>query len=138
MPLGDVGQVQTTYADITDEKSVSGAVAGASIVINTVGILFEGGRQKFQSVQAEGPGIIAKTAKKAGVKMLIHISAIGANINSPSKYARTKGEGEAAIRKHFKKAVIFRPSIIFGPEDNFFNAFANDSMVLSMSSSSCE
>ncbi|TDI61542.1 MAG: complex I NDUFA9 subunit family protein [Alphaproteobacteria bacterium] len=124
-PLGDVGQVQTTYADLSKPDTVTRAVAGANIVINCVGILSEGrGGQKFSSLQAEGPGIIGRAAKAAGVKTLIHISAIGAAENSPAKYARSKWAGEVAVQKAFPGAIIFRPSIIFGPDDSFFNAFA--------------
>ncbi|MCH8321917.1 MAG: complex I NDUFA9 subunit family protein [Proteobacteria bacterium] len=124
-PFGDPGQVQTTFADISREETVIKAIEGASIVINCVGILYESrGRQKFQALQAEGAAAIAKAAKKEGARTLIHISAIGADQHSPSQYARTKWQGEKAVKAAFPKAVILRPSIIFGPNDSFFNLFA--------------
>lgn len=124
-PLGDVGQVQPTYADLSKPDTVTRAVVGADIVINCVGILFEGrGGQKFSRLQAAGPGLIGQAATAAGVKTLIHISAIGADSASRAKYARTKRAGEVALQKAFPAAIIFRPSIIFGPDDSFFNAFA--------------
>ena len=124
-PLGRVGQIQTVYADVADSKLVTRSISGAGIVINCVGILYEGwGGRKFKNIQADGPGYIGKAAKKAGVKTVIHISAIGADENSRSKYARTKGEGEQALKKAFAKAIVFRPSLIFGPEGGFFNEFA--------------
>lgn len=124
-PFGDVGQIQTTYADLSQPETVVRAIQGAATVINCVGILYEQrGGQKFSKIQAEGPGVIARAAKKEGVKTLIHISAIGADDQSPSHYGRTKRAGERALKKAFPKAVIFRPSIIFGPNDSFFNLFA--------------
>ena len=122
-PLGDVGQIQLIPANVRNEMSVARAVAGADCVINLIGILHESGKQKFRTVQAEGAENIAKAAKAAGVKSLIHVSAIGADLDSASKYARTKADGEHAIRSHFPAATILRPSIIFGPEDDFFNRF---------------
>lgn len=124
-PFGDVGQIQTTYADLSQPETVARAIQGAVTVINCVGILFEQhGGQKFSKIQAEGPGVIARAAKKEGVRTLIHISAIGADERSPSLYGRTKKAGEVALKKAFPRAVIFRPSIIFGPNDSFFNLFA--------------
>jgi NADH dehydrogenase len=124
-PFGDPGQVQTTFADISREETVKKATEGAGIVINCVGILYEStGKQKFQALQAEGAATIAKAAKKEGAKTLIHISAIGADQHSPSQYGRTKRRGEKAVKAAFPKAVILRPSIIFGPNDSFFNLFA--------------
>lgn len=124
-PFGDVGQIQTTYADLSQPKTVARAILGAATVINCVGILFEQrGGQNFSKIQAEGPGLIARAAKQEGVKILIHISAIGADERSPSHYGRTKRAGEMALKKVFPKVVIFRPSIIFGPNDSFFNLFA--------------
>ncbi len=124
-PFGDPGQVQTTFADISRKETVIKAAQGAGIVINCVGILYESrGRQKFKTLQAEGAATIAKAAKKEGARTLIHISAIGADEHSPSQYARTKQQGEKAIKAAFPKAVLLRPSIIFGPNDSFFNTFA--------------
>lgn len=123
--MGKVGQIQTVYANVADEKSVAAAVNGADAVINLVGILYQGwGGQSFRRIHDEGAANVAKAAKKARVKTLIHVSAIGADAKSPSKYARTKAAGEQAVRKHFKGAAIIRPSIVFGAEDNFFNLFA--------------
>jgi len=105
------------------------AVAGAETVINLVGILHESGPQKFQPVQAEGPRIIAEESAKSGVRHLVHVSAIGADSNSSSAYARTKAAGEAGVRQAFPGATILRPSIVFGPEDDFFNRFAQMAML---------
>jgi NADH dehydrogenase len=93
-------------------------------VINLVGILYERGRQRFSAVHGEGAGRIAAAAAAADVRRLVHVSAIGADPASPASYARTKAAGEAAVRKHFANATIVRPSIVFGPEDGFFNRFA--------------
>ena len=126
---GVVGQVTPVAANVRDRASVARALAGADTVINLVGILHEGGRQRFQAVQAEGARIIAEEAAKAGARHLIHISAIGADANSDSAYARSKAEGEAAVRQAFPGATILRPSIVFGPEDGFFNRFAQMAML---------
>ena len=123
-PLGGVGQIALLQANIRDERSVAEAVRGASWVINLVGILQPSGRQTFKAVHAEAPEKIAKAAKAAGARGLVHISAIGADRLSNSVYARTKGEGEAKALAAFHDAVILRPSLVFGPEDNFFNRFA--------------
>ncbi|MGE5766815.1 MAG: complex I NDUFA9 subunit family protein, partial [Bacteroidota bacterium] len=100
------------------------AVSGADAVVNLVGVLFEGGRQRFQAVHAEGAGTVASAAAAAGVESLVHISALGAAADSASAYARSKAAGEAAVREAFPEAVILRPSVVFGPEDDFFNRFA--------------
>lgn len=121
---GVVGQVTPVAANVRDRASVARAVEGADAVVNLVGILHESGRQRFQAVQADGARTIAEEAARAGVRHLVHISAIGADPNSNSSYARTKAAGEAAVRQAFPKATILRPSIVFGPEDGFFNRFA--------------
>jgi NADH dehydrogenase len=121
--FGAVGQIDLVQANVRDDASVARAVAGADAVINLVGILYEGGRQTFGAVQAEGAGRIARAAAAAGVARLIHVSAIGAGAESPSDYARAKAEGEAAVRDAFPKATILRPSVVFGAEDDFFNRF---------------
>jgi NADH dehydrogenase len=121
---GVVGQVTPVAANVRDRASVARAIAGATAVVNLVGILHESGRQKFQAVQAEAPRTIAEEAARAGVRHLVHISAIGADANSDSTYARTKAAGEAAVQQAFPGATILRPSIVFGPEDDFFNRFA--------------
>ena len=123
-PMGDVGQVQLVQANVRDDRSVAAAVAGATSVVNLVGILFESGKQKFSTVQAEAPGRIGAAAKAAGVRRVIHLSAIGADADSEADYGKTKAAGEAAMKAAFPDATILRPSIVFGPEDDFFNRFA--------------
>ena len=118
-PLAALGQAQSVPADITKTETVERAVQGASIVINLVGIL----KGKFEAVHVEGAANIARAAA-AGVRRLIHISAIGADPAAESAYARSKGQGEAAVREAFPDATIIRPSIMFGPEDAFLNRFA--------------
>ena len=121
---GVVGQVTPLAANVRDRGSVAHAIAGADAAVNLVGILHESGRQRFQAVQAEGARMIAEEAARAGVAQFVHVSAIGADAHSSSSYARTKAEGEAAVRQAFPAATILRPSIVFGPEDDFFNRFA--------------
>lgn len=121
---GVVGQVEPMACNIRDEASLRAVMRGADAVVNCVGILNRSGRNTFDAVQAEGPGRVAKVAAEMGVARLVHVSAIGAERASDSDYARTKAEGEAAVLAAFPSAVILRPSIIFGPEDGFFNRFA--------------
>ena len=123
-PYGNVGQVEPIQANIRDEASTARAIEGASAVINCVGILYEDSRQRFDGVQTEGAGRIARLAAAAGVERFVHISAIGADADSAADYARTKAMGEAAVLEAMPGAAILRPSIIFGPEDQFFNRFA--------------
>lgn len=123
-PYGVVGQVEPVLANIRDDASVRKAIAGADAVVNCVGILQESGRQSFEAVQAEGAGRIARIAREEGVGQMVHISAIGADASSKSGYARSKAEGEASVLAAYPKAVILRPSILFGDEDEFFNRFA--------------
>ena len=123
-PLGNVGQIQPVQANLRMRWSVDRAVEGAAHVINLVGILYPSGAQTFAAVQNEGAKTVAEAAKAAGAK-LTHGSAIGADINSQSAYARTKALGEQAVLETVKDAAIFRPSIVFGPEDQFFNRFAD-------------
>lgn len=123
-PLGNVGQIQPVQANLRTSWSVDRAVQGADHVINLVGILFESGKQQFAAVQDHGARAVAEAAKAAGAG-LTHVSAIGASDKSESVYARTKALGEKAAAETVKDAVIFRPSIVFGPEDHFFNRFAN-------------
>ncbi|WP_421933879.1 complex I NDUFA9 subunit family protein [Phenylobacterium sp.] len=127
--LGDVGQIEVVQANIRNEASIRRAVEGAEAVVNAVGILYETGRQKFQSVHGMGARNIATVAKAAGVRRFVQISAIGADPDSPSKYARTKAMGEAAVREAFPDAVIVRPSVVFGPEDHFFNKFGEMAVI---------
>ncbi|MGB5949136.1 MAG: complex I NDUFA9 subunit family protein [Parvibaculum sp.] len=121
---GDVGQVEPLQANIRDTGSVRAALEGAHAVVNLVGILSEAGRQGFEAIHASGAGRIAQEAKAAGIEIFVHVSAIGADAESPSAYGRSKALGEAAIRHHMPQAAILRPSVVFGPEDNFFNRFA--------------
>jgi uncharacterized protein YbjT (DUF2867 family) len=122
-PLGGVGQIETVQANLRFPQSVEAAARDADVVVNLVGILFERGRQRFAVVQAEGAAAVARAAGAAGGR-LIHVSAIGADENSPSGYARAKGAGERLVLASQPEAVIMRPSIVFGPEDDFFNRFA--------------
>lgn len=123
-PMGAVGQIVPLYAPVTEEADVARAVDGARIVVNLVGILAERKAGDFDRVQAEGAGRVARLAAAAGAERLIHLSAIGADPASASQYAASKGKGEAAVRAAFPTAAILRPSIVFGPEDAFFNRFA--------------
>ncbi|MEQ8404776.1 MAG: complex I NDUFA9 subunit family protein [Oceanicaulis sp.] len=124
-PMGVVGQIQLIQANVKDRASVERAVDGAHGVINLVGILAEAGKQSFDALQHKGAGLIAECAKAAGIETMVHISAIGADNGSNSKYAKTKALGEEAVLKAMPGAVILRPSIVFGPEDEFFNKFAD-------------
>ena len=118
-PLGGLGQTQFVAADVRDAASVARAVHGSDAVINLVGSFHD-----MKAVQADGAGHVAAAAKAAGVRALVHISAIGADPESHSVYGRSKGEGEAAVRAAFPAAAILRPSIVFGREDQFINRFA--------------
>jgi NADH dehydrogenase len=124
-PLGTVGQIHAVQANLRYPDSVAAAVRGADAVVNLVGILQEGGRQSFAAVQANGAGAVARACAAQGLTRLVQISAIGADGESASLYASSKAEGEAAVRQAVPDAVILRPSIIFGPEDGFFNRFAS-------------
>lgn len=121
---GVVGQVEPVFCNIRDDDSVRAVMRGADAVVNCVGTFDRGGKNNFEAVQAEGAGRIARIAAAEGVKTLVQISAIGADAHSPSIYGRTKAAGEAAVQAAFPGAVILRPSVIFGPEDGFFNRFA--------------
>jgi uncharacterized protein YbjT (DUF2867 family) len=122
--MGDVGQIQLVQANVRNAESVARALEGADGVVNLVGILFEKGKQTFASTQGDGARSIAEQAAKAGITRYVHISAIGADVASASNYGRTKGEAEVAVTGAIPSATILRPSIIFGPEDDFFNRFA--------------
>lgn len=123
-PLGGVGQIQAVQANVRYPASVAAALKGASAAINLVGILAEGGRQRFSSVQGEGAATIARLASEEGIANFVHVSAIGARDDSPSAYARSKAYGERAVLSAIPSAVVLRPSLIFGAEDRFFNLFA--------------
>jgi uncharacterized protein YbjT (DUF2867 family) len=123
-PLGQVGQIDFFKCDIADPDAVAQAIIGSDAVVNLCGILFEHG-QTFDDVQADGAHNIATAATAASVNAVVHVSAIGADTESDSSYAQTKAEGETGVREAFPAATILRPSLIFGPEDNFFNKFAS-------------
>ncbi|TNE59628.1 MAG: complex I NDUFA9 subunit family protein [Alphaproteobacteria bacterium] len=123
-PSGGVGQIQFVQANVKFPESVAKAVEGAEVVINLTGILTPTGKQSFDAVHHKGAAAIAQAAQEAGAETLIHMSAIGADAHSDSKYAASKGLGEEAVRAAFPSAVILRPSVVFGPEDEFFNRFA--------------
>jgi NADH dehydrogenase len=123
-PMGDVGQIAPIDANILDEEALAAAVMGADAVVNVAGILYERGAQRFDAVHHRGPARLAALAAAAGARHFVHISAIGADPKSSSAYARSKAAGEAAVRAAFPGAVILRPSVVFGPEDEFFNRFA--------------
>ena len=123
LPMGEVGQIVLARF-VEDETAIRGLVEGASAVVNLLGILFERRRGDFERVHAALPERIASAARAAGVRRFVHVSAIGADPASPSLYARSKAAGERAVRAAFPEAVILRPSVVFGPEDGFFNRFA--------------
>lgn len=122
--LGDVGQIEIVQANVRAPETIERAVDGAEAVVYAVGVLFQSGPQTFASVQAEGAGSVAEAAARSGVEHFVLVSAIGADAGSASQYARTKAEGEAAVRRAIPSAVVLRPSVVFGPEDQFFNRFA--------------
>ncbi len=124
-PYGVVGQVEPIFCNIRDDDSVRLAMRGADAVVNCVGVLSPSGRNTFGAVQHEGAGRIARIATEEGVGQLAHLSAIGADADSDSEYASSKGMGEQAVLDAFPNAVILRPSIVFGPEDEFFNRFGS-------------
>ena len=123
-PMGDVGQIVLLDGDIGDEAFVAASVEGADLVVNLVGILAQGSKQRFDAVQHQAAGRLARQAAAAGVERFVQFSAIGADAASKSLYAKSKADGETAVRAAFPRAVILRPSIVFGPEDQFFNRFA--------------
>ena len=123
-PLGMVGWVQPVQANLRYRWSVDRAVVDSDAVVNLVAILNETGRQRFNAVHAFGARAVAEATRAAGIERLVHLSAIGADPDSASAYSRTKAEGEAAVFETRPGAVVFRPSLLFGPEDNFFNRFA--------------
>ncbi len=127
---GRVGQIVPLSASVTDDAAIARAVEGAEVVVNLVGILFERRAGDFARIQGEGPGRVARAAAAAGASAMVQLSAIGADAASPSLYARTKAEGEAAALAAFPDATILRPSVVFGPEDQFFNRFAGMASLL--------
>ena len=123
-PMGGVGQIVPVPTDIRDAASITRALVGSDQAVNLVGILYEAGRQRFQKVHTDAAASIANASQIAGLRQLVHVSAIGADAKSNSLYAQTKGLGEMAVKRAFPKVTILRPSIVFGPEDGFFNLFA--------------
>lgn len=122
--IGAVGQVQIVQANLRYKSSIERALDGADAVVNLVSVLFESGRQTFTALNVTGVQTIAQAAADRGITNIVHISSIGADVESAAEYSRTKGEGEAALRAAVPSADILRPSIIFGSQDNFFNKFA--------------
>ncbi len=123
-PAGSVGQVVPIGCDIHNDQSVAVALSGADMAVNLIGVLFESGRNTFKRVHVEAAERIARSCKFANVQLLVHLSALGASADSTSAYSRTKAAGEDAVIHAFSHSVILRPSVVFGPEDNFFNRFA--------------
>lgn len=123
-PYGVVGQVEPVFCNIRDDDSVRQVMHGADAVVNCVGTFDARGRNNFDAVQHQGAARIARIAADEGVERLVQISAIGADVDGPSEYSRSKGRGEAAVLDAFPNAMILRPSVVFGPEDAFFNRFA--------------
>jgi len=123
-PMGHVGQIQLLKCNVLDQAQVAAAMEGADVVVNLVGILNQTGAQGFDEIHCEAAETIARAARAAGATTLVHVSAIGADAESDSRYARSKAKGEAEVRAAFPAATILRPSIVFGPEDSFFNKFA--------------
>ena len=132
VPMGQVGQIQVVKANIANADHVASVVSGADAVINLVGIMRQGGRQRFQRLHRDAPEALAKAAMNAGAQTFVHVSSLGVSQSSPSLYARTKAEGEMRVREAFPAATIFRPSLMFGPEDNFFNRFAGMARMVRM------
>jgi uncharacterized protein YbjT (DUF2867 family) len=129
-PMGAVGQVVPLYASLTNEAAVHRAVEGADLVINLVGLLAEQRPGDFQRIHADGAGRAARLSAAAGVARLVHVSAIGADPDAASRYAASKGVGEARVREAFPGVTILRPSLVFGPEDHLFNRFASMARLL--------
>jgi uncharacterized protein YbjT (DUF2867 family) len=123
MPLGGVGQIQPVQANVRFPDSIAAALEGANAAVNATGVKAESGAQTYKAVHVEGAGALARAALSAGVKTYVHISGIGADANSASPYVASKGLGEQATRDVYEKAIVMRPSVVFGPEDDFFNRF---------------
>ncbi|HEY2068449.1 MAG TPA: complex I NDUFA9 subunit family protein [Rhizomicrobium sp.] len=129
-PMGHVGQVLVRHSDARDADDVAAAIKGADVVVNLVGILNPGGGQNYEAVHIEAPRTIARAAREAGVTTLIHVSTMNISPDSTSAYARSKAEGEIALREEFPDATLIKPSLVFGPEDKFFNKFAGLARIL--------
>src|SRR5690348_16935335 len=124
-PMGHVGQIQLFRGNVLEEDDIAAALAGAGLAINLTGILYQRGDQTFEAIHEKAAETIARRAQQAGCSGLVHVSAIGADPSSTSRYASSKGRGEERVRAAFPNAVVLRPSIVFGPEDDFFNRFAS-------------
>ena len=124
LPMGQVGQIQIVKTNALKPKEVAAAIHGAEAVVNLVGVLYSRGRQSFENLHVKAAETIASAAKTADARVLVHMSSLGVSPESPSAYARTKATGEWRVREAFPAATILRPSIVFGPEDEFFNRFA--------------
>ena len=124
-PYGTVGQVEPVLCNIRDDNSVRSVLQGADAAVNCVGLLVQNGKNTYEAVQSEGAERVARIASEMGVGSLVHVSALGADENSQSVYQQTKAAGEAGVLKHFPSAMILRPSVMFGAEDEFFNRFAS-------------
>ena len=122
--MANIGQLDIKYGDITKSNSIESYFESSDIIINLVGVLAENSKNKYQQAHVIGPSNIGKLSKKYNIKRLIHISSIGADIKSNINYQKTKGEGELALKDNFNDVSIIRPSIVFGPEDGFFNVQA--------------
>jgi uncharacterized protein YbjT (DUF2867 family) len=129
-PMGRVGQLVPLYATLTDPATIARGVEEAELVVNLVGILAEHRAGDFERIHADGAGLVAAAASRAGAQRLVHVSAIGASPDSVSRYASSKGRGEVAVRRAFPAATILRPSIVFGAEDKFFNRFGRMAQTL--------
>lgn len=124
-PMGAVGQIHAVQANLRYSTSVAEALDKSDVVVNCVGILASTGKQSFDAIHERGARLIARAAREAGVTTYIHVSALGADAKSSSQYGKSKAAGEAAVLEEFPDAIILRPSIVFGPEDEFFNRFAS-------------
>lgn len=129
-PMGSVGQITPIMASLRHPPSVARAVEGADVVVNLVGILYQRGAQSFDAIHARGAEVVAKAASEAGAQRLVQMSAIGADPESPAEYARSKAAGEKLTSVAFPGTTIIRPSIVFGPEDDFFNRFGAMARIL--------
>jgi uncharacterized protein YbjT (DUF2867 family) len=121
---GAVGQIHGVQANVRFPDSIAAAVEGAEAVVNLVGVMHDRGANNFDAVQAFGPGAIARAAKAAGVQRFVHVSSLSCEVDAEARYAQTKAKGEDAARAGFEDTIILRPSVIFGPDDDFFNRFA--------------
>lgn len=130
--IATVGQIYIEHVDITRPESLVGKCAGSDVVVSLVSIMYQSGRQKFDAINVAGARAVAQEARRAGAKALVHVSALGVEKASDTRYGATKFAGEQAVRAEFPGAVILRPSLIVGPEDNFFQRFARMSMLLPM------